>query len=100
MDRSGTGKNEGVRLYEGLPSVRKAALFEYFRTQIGDGGDQAVSLGKLTQSTIARRVRCNESLDVSAIVEEMMPIVRARMSEKTREGLFRRTAEALYGDLG
>ena len=92
MDGPVRGGAAGVRAYEGLPRHRKAFLLEYSRTQAGGGEERAATLRRLAQSTIARRVRSNESLDGSAVVAEVMLVVRARMSGKTREGLLRRTA--------
>ncbi|CCW61050.1 unnamed protein product [Phytomonas sp. EM1] len=100
MARRVADSTGGVRAHEGLRSDRKASLSGYLRTQTEGSEEWATSLGSLAKSTIARRVCCNESLDAGAIVGEVAPIVRARMPEETREGLFRRAAAALYGDWG
>lgn len=83
----------GTRLYEDLTNVQKASLASYIRNEANDGGDWDLFLQEIIADVIARRARNHEPMDAAAIVDEVVPITRSRLSPSTREGLFHMLAQ-------
>lgn len=93
MDRSFASL--GARQYENMSNAEKASLAAYLNNQLNRNGEWMSLVNRTVSEVIARRAKQGETLDASAVLEEVIPLVKPHVDADTREGLFRRIAMSL-----
>lgn len=93
-------RERGQVRYEALPCARKAELAQYLRDSLGRP-DASTTWQQDMQATVrqvmARRAASGASLDAADITEEVLPLVRLAIPDRTRTELFRQIISSIDG---